>query len=211
MILGFNGSPRTSWSTAQLVKRALDGAASVGAQTEYFDLTNLNFKGCQSCFLCKRGSKFEGKCYFQDELTPVLDKLKKCDGFVIGFPIYMGLPSSLSHVFLERAIYSNCVYRQELTVYGKTIKTGLIVSSGAKADAVRTRYGAVLTHLTGIVGSIFGSCEWIGHHNAQDVGDYSVYDMEFRGPDERIRHRKEQFPVDLRSAYELGRRIATRE
>jgi multimeric flavodoxin WrbA len=210
IILGFNGSPRPTWTTAQLVKKTLEGAASQGAITEYFDLASIKFQPCQSCLICKKGPKYEGKCYIQDGLTPILDKIKKADGFVVGFPMYIGLPSALSHAFLERIIFSNYVYRKDRTVYGKKIKTGIVVAAGAPAQMVEQMYTPLLTHLTEVLGSVFGSCERVGHYDAQQVTDYSEYDIQVCVPAEKYRHRKEQFPIDLAAAYELGKRLATK-
>jgi Multimeric flavodoxin WrbA len=52
-IIAFNGSPRKKWNTATLLQKALDGAASKGAETELIHLYDLNYKGCISCFACK--------------------------------------------------------------------------------------------------------------------------------------------------------------
>jgi multimeric flavodoxin WrbA len=210
LILGFNGSPRANWNTAQLVKRSLEGAAAQGAKTEYFDLQTLKFTGCQSCLICKKGPKYEGKCYLKDDLTPILEKLKKCDGFVLGFPIYMGLPSSLSHTFLERVTFSNFVYRTDRTVYGKKIKTGLVVTGGAAPQVVESMWNPLLTHLTDLVGSIFGSCERLGSYDTVQVDDYSKYDIQIGVPGDKHKRRKEQFPQDLLAAYELGKRLTSK-
>ena len=51
--IAINGSPRRNWNTDTLLKKALKGADSVGAETELIHLYNLNFKGCNSCFFCK--------------------------------------------------------------------------------------------------------------------------------------------------------------
>lgn len=50
--IAINGSPRKSWNTATLLQNALDGAASVGADTELIHLRNFKFNGCSSCFVC---------------------------------------------------------------------------------------------------------------------------------------------------------------
>lgn len=58
--LFINGSPRKNGNTAKLLKRAMEGAAEAGAETELINLydRSLNFKGCMSCFDCKmKGGK----------------------------------------------------------------------------------------------------------------------------------------------------------
>ena len=43
-VIAFNGSPRKKWNTATLLKNALEGAESQGAETELVHLYDLNFK-----------------------------------------------------------------------------------------------------------------------------------------------------------------------
>ena len=69
-VIAFNSSPRRDWNTAMLLRRALEGAESLGAETKLVHLNDLSFRGCQSCFACKaRGGKSYGKCAVRDELT----------------------------------------------------------------------------------------------------------------------------------------------
>lgn len=69
-VIALNGSPRKGWNTEQLLKRALEGAASTGAETELIQLYAQEFKGCVSCFACKRkDSKTSGLCAYRDALT----------------------------------------------------------------------------------------------------------------------------------------------
>ena len=53
-VIAINMSPRKNWNTAKLLKSAVEGAKSVGAEVEYIDLYDLKFTGCRSCMLCKR-------------------------------------------------------------------------------------------------------------------------------------------------------------
>ena len=46
-ILGVNGSARVGWNTSKLVQKALEGARSVGAVTEFIELGKLKrVNGC---------------------------------------------------------------------------------------------------------------------------------------------------------------------
>ena len=40
-----NASPRKDWNTAQMLKSAMSGAQSTGAEVEYINLYDLNFTG----------------------------------------------------------------------------------------------------------------------------------------------------------------------
>jgi multimeric flavodoxin WrbA len=86
-VLAINGSPRKKWNTATLLEKALEGAASLGADTELVHLYDLDYKGCTSCFACKlKGGKSYGKCAMNDGLTPVLEKLADVDALLLGSP-----------------------------------------------------------------------------------------------------------------------------
>jgi hypothetical protein len=77
-VMAFNGSPRKKkWNTVTLLKSALEGAASAGAETELVQLYDLDFSGCISCFSCKKRSrKADGVCSVQDDLTAVLERVR---------------------------------------------------------------------------------------------------------------------------------------
>ena len=101
-VLAFNGSPRKTWNTATLLKKALEGAASQGAETEFIQLNELNMKGCQSCFSCKkRGGKSYGKCALKDDMTPLYGKIEHADAFFVGSPIYFGAVTSELKMFID--------------------------------------------------------------------------------------------------------------
>jgi multimeric flavodoxin WrbA len=79
-VLAINGSSRKTWNTTTLLNKALESAASEGAETEIIHLYDLNFKGCTSCFACKlKGGKSYRNCAYQDELSPVLKNVHKVD------------------------------------------------------------------------------------------------------------------------------------
>lgn len=90
-VLSVNGGPRKNWNTDTLLQKALEGAKSVGAQTETVHLYDLNYKGCTSCFACKRkNSKYVGHCAMKDDLSRVLEKVLESDVLFLGSPIYFG-------------------------------------------------------------------------------------------------------------------------
>ncbi|MDF2572176.1 MAG: NADPH-dependent reductase [Sporomusa sp.] len=110
-VLAINGSPRKSWNTATLLSSALEGAASQGATTELIHLYDLNYKGCISCFACKlKDGKSYGKCAYQDDLTPVLEKIEKADAVFLGSPIYFGNVTGEMRSLMERMAFQYLVY-----------------------------------------------------------------------------------------------------
>ena len=87
--IAINGSPRKGWNTATLLRKALAGAKKNGAKTELVHLYDLDYKGCISCFACKKiGGKSYGRCAVKDELTPVLQRAAEADVLILGSPLY---------------------------------------------------------------------------------------------------------------------------
>jgi multimeric flavodoxin WrbA len=52
--IAVNGSPRKGWNTATLLRKALAGAKKNGAETDLVHLYGLSYRGCISCFACKK-------------------------------------------------------------------------------------------------------------------------------------------------------------
>ena len=59
-IIAVNGSPRRNGNTAELIENALAGARNNGAETKRVDLYAMDYKGCVSCFYCKRKDRPHG-------------------------------------------------------------------------------------------------------------------------------------------------------
>ena len=100
-----NASPRKKWNTAKIMKSAAKGVESVGAEVEYLDLYDLDFKGCRSCLVCKRKDKEKCKCYWKDDLSPLIEKILKADTLLIGSPIYFSEPTSQFRALFERLMF----------------------------------------------------------------------------------------------------------
>jgi multimeric flavodoxin WrbA len=110
-IIALNSSPRKDWNTALVLKRALEGAASTGADTEYVHLNDISYRGCQSCFACKtKGGESYGKCGFNDDLTPVLNRIEEADAFIMGSPIYFGEVPGMMRNLMERLVFPRYEY-----------------------------------------------------------------------------------------------------
>ena len=126
--IAINGSPRKNWNTVTLLKKALEGAESVGAETEMIHLYDLDFKGCSSCFFCKRkNSGFIGQCSMKDDLTPVLERAMASDVLLLGSPIYIGYITGEMKSFMERLLFMNLSYDSpSRTNFKGKISTGFI-------------------------------------------------------------------------------------
>lgn len=209
-LLAFNGSPRKKCNTAQLLEHALKGAESEGAKTKHYNLYDLDFKGCISCFSCKRiDGKSYGHCAVNDDLAKVFANVEKADAIVIGSPIYISLPSGVTRSFLERLIYPYLVYDKERsTLFPKKIRTAFIYTAGA-TDEMLNAMGVVQSVKTteNVMARIFGSCESFFVTDTYQFNDYTKYVSTAFNPEAKKKRRDEQFPLDCKKAFELGARL----
>jgi multimeric flavodoxin WrbA len=213
-VIAINGSPRKKWNTATLLEKALEGAASEGAETEIIHLYDLDFKGCTSCFACKlKGGKSYGKCAMKDELTPVLERLKDADAVLLGSPIYLGNLTGEMRSFLERYIFPYLVYSNDLpSLYPKNIPVGFIYTMNVTEDLFEMFGLNKLIELNERVATrIFGYSESLCCTDTYQFDDYSKYVADKFDPEEKAKRRKEVFPKDCEKAFEMGAGFAKRQ
>ena len=143
-IIAINGSPRPNGNTVTLLERAMEGARSQGAGTKRVDLYRLNYKGCVSCFYCKRKDKPHGTCAVRDDLSPILMELKEADALLLGTPIYFDNITSGTVAFLERFLFSNYIWRGDSRLSparSYTLPPSCTAPAGQALDFLRQRQG----------------------------------------------------------------------
>ena len=105
------GSARKQGNTAKMLHQVIEGAKSVGAETEFVNLFDLNYKDCISCYACKlKNSKSYGHCMQNDELKPLLERIEQSDVIVLGSPIYYGNLSGQMRSFTDRLLFQYLDY-----------------------------------------------------------------------------------------------------
>ena len=209
-VIALNGSPRKSWNTAILLKKALEGAASQGAETELINLYDLNFKGCISCFECKRKNGISyGQCAVKDELMPVLKKAAEADSIVLGSPIYLGAVTGVMHAFLERLIFPYLTYSADHTsIFSHKIQTGFIYTLGAPEDRMKQMGFDQPSKINEwLLSLVFGASETLLVNDTYQFEDYSKYETSSINVSEKEKRRKEEFPKDCQKAFDMGVRL----
>ena len=98
-IVAVLGSPRPEGNSAVLAQRLLESAEGQGAEVQTFFVNKMDFKGCQGCESCKTTSD---RCILEDELTEVLEAIKKADTLVLASPVYFGDISGRLKCFFDR-------------------------------------------------------------------------------------------------------------
>lgn len=211
-VLAFNGSPRKNWNTATLLGKAIEGAASAGAETELVHLYDLNYKGCTSCFSCKtKGGASYGRCAMNDELTPFLKKVEEADAVFLGTPIYFGAASGEMRSFMERLLFPYVEYKEEYkSLFPKKIKAGLIYTMNITHEQLlETPIGPHLARNEMSIGNIFGSVESLYCFDTLQFNDYPKFVSNRFDPEKKAARRRDVFPDDCKKAFEMGVRFVS--
>ena len=175
-VIAINGSPRKKWNTATLLEKALEGAASQGAETELIHLYDLNFKGCESCFACKTiGGESYGRCAVQDDLAPILQRAAEADAIILGSPFYFGTVSGEMRSFMERLMFPYLAYAgPPRSLFPRKIKTGFIYTSNAPEEGMKpSGQEERVKRNEGLLQMLFGSAESLCSYETYQFEDYS--------------------------------------
>ncbi|MEL7642277.1 MAG: flavodoxin family protein [Solidesulfovibrio sp.] len=209
-IMAINGSPRKKWNTASLLGQALEGAKSRGAAVEIVHLYDLDFKGCVSCFECKRiGGKNYGHCAVKDGLTPVLERAAAADGLIVGTPVYFGAETGETRSFLERLCFPYLTYTPGYAaIFPRKIPTALVYTMNIPEAAVpQWGYDIFMERMRGVMARTFGACELLLATDTMQFDDYDKYlSTVWDAAAKRKRH-EEVFPEDCAKAFALGERL----
>ena len=208
-VILINASPRKNANTAQLLQEAQKGAQTAGAQTELVHLYDLKFTGCRSCLACKRQGMARNKCYWPDDLSPVIDKILHAHAVIIGTPVYMGGPSAHFHALYERLGFCVLSYDDRSSYLEKGVNVGLIYTMNAPQNYYQTAVRPTFEpfemgckHLLKGQVMTYAACDTL------QVQDYSKYNMAMFDASHKAHVHQTQFPKDLQQAFEMGQKLA---
>lgn len=207
-IIGINGSPRKNWNTYMLIQHCLDGAKEAGAETELINLYDVDFKGCTSCFACKRKGVTLETCAMKDDLEPILQKIHECDALVLGSPIYFASVTGVMRSFMERLLFPYSPYELKPSLFGKNIKTAFIYTMNVPSFALPfCGYNKIFSSYKKLMKRIFGNAESLVVTSTYQFDDYSNYAMTLFDGTKRLRRRETVFPKDCEKAFRLGKKL----
>lgn len=211
-VIALNGSPRKDWNTGTLLRSALEGAESVGAQTKLVHLYDLTYQGCTSCFSCKRkANTCGGLCAMRDDLRDVLAEVLGSDVLLLGSPVYFGDVTGEMRSFLERLLFPSASYDKfGKSTFPRRMSCGFIFTMNCPEEFVETVHYDVLfeTHAL-ILGILKGTTEILTSHETWQFDDYAKMNAAMFDVEAKAKRRAERFPVDCRHAFEMGARLAS--
>lgn len=208
-IYAINGSPRTKCNTAQMLNSFVEGirAENPSVEIEYVNLYDYTYQGCRSCFACQRKENRDRlRCQIKDGLYEFLDGAFHADGIVFASPIYFFDISAQMRAFLERLMYPGDSDR--------VIPTSFIYTMNASEEYREKLFDAPLsTHQRFLTSTFLQEPELVYSYFTFQYNDSDAFVdpfREFGSSEEKKKHHEQQFPLDLKNAYESGRHLVQR-
>ena len=203
-----NASPRKKWNTAEVLDAARKGAESVGSEVEYVNLYDLVFKGCRSCLVCKRKDKTKGKCYWRDDLTPLIEMIFDSDALIIGSPIYFGQPTSEFRALVERLIFCIMSYDDGSSYYTGKVNVGIFYTMNAPLEFYEQSMKDSLSSTEFLFSFLNGEVISYPVCDTLQVHKYSEYNMAGFSQEAKEKQLILQFPNDLEKAFEIAANLS---
>lgn len=194
-----NADPKRRGHNAQLMKKASEGAESVGAEVDYIDLYKLDLSGCRICLICKQDEE-SCKCYWRDDLSPLIEEIFNADTLLIGVPIFFSHPSSHYMALLERLIYCMVSYKTGNKFKGK-VNVGLFYTINYPKDYFEDKIRPHIKQSEDLLKMLNGKVVIDSFYNISK-NDYASEDSD------SINSKEEQFSRDLDRVFEIAAELS---
>ena len=206
-LLAVNGSPRKKWNTARLLESVVEGAKSAGMDAKLVHIYDFEFKGCTSCFACKRiGGASYGRCAMRDGLTPLLDEVHSADALVLGSPLYFMTETGEMRSFMERVCFPYvCYSNPPTTLFPRQIRSAFVYTMNQdEGHAMGMGLADHLNKVKYFMELVFGPCEFQICYDTLQFDDYKAHGNVLFDADIKKQRHEKIFPKDVEEAFELG-------
>ncbi|MBQ7307121.1 MAG: flavodoxin family protein [Clostridia bacterium] len=99
-IVILSSSPRKNGNSDLLCQEFQKGALSKGHNVEYVRINDMNLGFCQGCYACNS----TGKCFQQDGMNELCEKLVNADVIVFATPVYFYTMSAQLKTLIDRLV-----------------------------------------------------------------------------------------------------------
>jgi multimeric flavodoxin WrbA len=123
-VIGISASPRLNGNSDLLLRQALAGAESVGAQTEYLRLSDFKIAPCIECNSCYK----TGRCVVKDDFHIISAKMLDADRLIFATPIFFMTVCAQAKALIDRC--------QCLWAHKYVLKKPLIIAAGRDRRAM---------------------------------------------------------------------------
>ena len=116
-VIGISASPRLNGNSDLLLRRALAGAESAGAQTEYLRLADFKIAPCIECNSCYK----TGRCVVKDDYHIISAKMLDADRLIFATPIFFMTVCAQAKILIDRC---QCLWAHKYVLKKPLITTG---------------------------------------------------------------------------------------
>lgn len=134
-ILIISGSRNPQGQTARAAGALASGAQQAGAQVEQVFLPALRVERCRQCDDNGWGTCIsDGRCVIEDDLAPLIERIRAADAVVFATPVYFGDLSESLKAFLDR-LRRTCMHDAGKAGIGGKVAVGICVAGGGGGGA----------------------------------------------------------------------------
>jgi multimeric flavodoxin WrbA len=206
-IIAINASPRKTMNTSSLVNAACDELLKKGKSVKTYNLYDMNFKGCYSCFACKRiNGKSYGKCVIEDDLYDIFDEIRNCKILILASPIYYRDVTGEMRSFIERLLFQNMLYSSPpRSLFSKRIKVGLIYTMNVVEEQYQSHPLKIqLEGMEATLRMILGETKSFFAFGTNQLDNYEGIEYTFIDGNARLLRHKENFPKELKRVRDFA-------
>ena len=187
-VLGLSTSPRDRGNSDLLVREALRGAESAGADGEYLSLRGLSVHPCVECNACAG----TGLCRVGDDLQQVLDQVLAADRLIFGTPVFFMAVCAQAKLLIDRCqcLWSRkYVLKQPVLAGGPRDRRALVIAvGGTKSKQMFECVGLTMKY-------------WFDVLDVRHAANLFVNQVDGRG--DILKH-----PAAMQEAFRLGAALA---
>lgn len=108
-VLVIAGSPRKGGNSDILCDQFIKGCEEAGHTAEKIYLRDKKINFCLACYICKK----TGRCFQNDDVAEIIDKMEKADVIVLASPVYFYAISGQMKTLIDRTM--PCYYPGSLS------------------------------------------------------------------------------------------------
>ena len=145
--------------------------------------------------------------FFNDDLSPVIDRIFSSDALIVGSPIYLGDITSQLRGLIERLHFCALSYDDYSNYYTGRVDVGIIMKMNAPKAFYNLGYKKKAKEVEKSFRALNGNVEVYPCCDTLQVADYSRYNMASFNEKYKRQMREKQFPKDLEKAFQMGAKL----
>ncbi|NLF33977.1 MAG: flavodoxin family protein [Thermoplasmatales archaeon] len=137
-VVAIVSSPRRNGNSGTIVNEMVKAIREEGKEVKVHHLNVLkDARGCQACMACKRA----GRCTLMDDIEPILEDIRMCEGLILSTPCYFGEACGQFRLLQDRFFgFMNDGFVPNIEAQKKL---SVVVTCGSGTDAAKELQGKI--------------------------------------------------------------------